>query len=940
MDISFLTNYYNAKAGLGAASQAGGQGLGGQSFGVSRSPTGKSQAPTVPWTSRSTMPKEAELVKNVLDGKRFINSNNVKLDVAGASEDYAKIYSLYQGFNALSGLAKKMQEDGISDLEKAKVQRRFDAGMGEVGSYLSTTKYDHLKLIQGQLTENLKSSIGTPRNNPVYKADHIHQGSSTTAVKAFEGDVKFNISVTKIGTSTPISIDFDLSEMGAQTRSMSSVVSYMNTKLEAAGLTTRLVVNRKEAVAETMTVGGRTVTLSKGQDSFGLELKGVSYEAVSFNAPSKADSVFVIQATGKEIDPKAKPTLEPKKEAGPPIVRQILKFQTDDNEVGSALAGSLSKVGEGYFTEDLSQQTQLENSIQKVHATKAGPDGSVYALADVANSVSGQDVKGAKDVALIKYDSAGNIVFTRTLGAADQASGLAMSVNDDGKVAIAGSVTGFFEGTKGADRALSDSFVTVFDDDGVELFTHRRGATTADEATSVSFGSDGSVFVGGRAKNLMLGATGTAQGGYDSYLLKLDNTGKHVATQQFGTTANDKVDALARDGNMLYALSTEDGQATIKQFDISGTSPSLVASRNLGGLGGGQISALSVYNGKIYVGGSTSSSGLFSGATVNSPHLGKSDAFALQLDADLSQTSSDKINYFGGVGNESNIKVDFSQGKAWIVGQTDDDITGMTKIGAKDSFLTKLDVDTGVVEYQKRYTGKDGVVAPEAIAISSHSSSVLDRLGLPLGKINYTDDTKLVSSTSVRAGDQFIIADKGGLSKKTITIEANETLATLAKKIVRASSFKLKVDVAKIAGKPFDQLVIKPSNASSKMEFIAGPIGKDALEGLGISEGLVSSEVNRIYDPKSSGYQRVQKPIGLDFDTGHNVSTKDSAKSAYNSLQRTMQNLKKAYTWLSIGDPQPNNPDAKGNVSGQVPSYLKNQISNYQAALERLTGGS
>ena len=56
---------------------------------------------------------------------------------------------------------------------------------------------------------------------------------------------------------------------------------------------------------------------------------------------------------------------------------------------------------------------------------------------------------------------------------------------DDGRVAVAGSVTGALEpGATVTSAVLSDSFVTVFDAEGEEMWTQRRGAKAADEATN------------------------------------------------------------------------------------------------------------------------------------------------------------------------------------------------------------------------------------------------------------------------------------------------------------------------------------------------------------------------------------------------------------------------------------------------------------------------
>mgnify|MGYP006200032621 CR=1 FL=1 len=117
----------------------------------------------------------------------------------------------------------------------------------------------------------------------------------------------------------------------------------------------------------------------------------------------------------------------------------------------------------------------------------AGPDGTLWLVADVDAGPANQPIKGQRDVALIKLDSAGRVVSTRALGAASTASGYAIAVDADGKVAVAGSVTGALDAGKTGDVAgVADSFVTVFDAKGDEMWTQRRGALAEDEATAVA----------------------------------------------------------------------------------------------------------------------------------------------------------------------------------------------------------------------------------------------------------------------------------------------------------------------------------------------------------------------------------------------------------------------------------------------------------------------
>jgi hypothetical protein len=151
----------------------------------------------------------------------------------------------------------------------------------------------------------------------------------------------------------------------------------------------------------------------------------------------------------------------------------------------------------------------MDADVSAVRASATHTDGSVYMLAEVTGDVAGQPIKGERDVHLLKYDSMGNLIFSRTLGAADQANATSIAVAADGKVAIAGSVKGDLLGLGPFETTLNakgaDSFVTVFNADGEELWSKRRGAYGDDEVKALTFGADGSLYVAGTTATAMPG---------------------------------------------------------------------------------------------------------------------------------------------------------------------------------------------------------------------------------------------------------------------------------------------------------------------------------------------------------------------------------------------------------------------------------------------------
>lgn len=995
-DTSWLTNYYDTKAGLTGAGTSASNSSSSAVTGPttkSNSPTGSDSGPTAPWNASDATSQDSALFQQVMQGQAFIKPSRVTSDALNADPDYNKLFALYQGLDALQQIATAAQATNVSPYQMTQYQQRFAEGLSEVQNYISGTTYSHVQLTPGTLTTDLKNTVGTARTNSTYVAQNIQTGSTSTAVAAFQGDVQFTITAQKTGTKNPINVNIDLSNMGNTTRSMSNVVSYINGQLKAAGLSTRFAVNMTPATPVTSTVNGTTTTIDPGQPSYGLQINGVPYETLTLSAPSTADSVYVTQATG---DPTKTPTSSSSSSsssstsssstssttatAETDVTSQLVKFQTTDNATGSALAPTKSQVGDTYWVAGEAVQSKLdsavvdvnkgnttaENTVSDTIATATGSDGSVYMLSNVNGTLKdGETIKGTQDVALTKYDSAGNVVYTRLLGASDTASGYALAVSNDGKVAITGTVTGALNvnnatttlnqyglpvktgiaastaSLSGSDPTTPDTFVTVYDSSGNESWTQRLTASATDQPTTIAFGSNDSVYVGGKTKSTMPGATTSSQGGYDAYVVGFSGTGQKLFTQQSGTANDDSTAQIAVSGNTMYVASLQNNEIMLNSYDISSGKPVQTGSRDLGGIGGGNISGISIYNGQVYLGGSSANANLIgSTANVTKASSGGYDAFALSVSSNLSDTSSDTVAYYGGSGSEQNAQVAFSGGNAWIAGQTTGDIAGTTKIGKQDGYLAELNVSTGQVLSQTRNSGTDGMVTTTSIAVASGASSVLDRLGLPQGTIMQTDSNLITANSSVRAGDKFYMVDPSSGAKQTITIDPGETMATLAKKIQRASSYQLNVTVSKVIGQQQDQLDIQPSNSSSSMEFLSGPAGQDALAGLGLSPGIVSDAATAKMDSSSVNYTTSQKLMALDFNSSLNLNSKQNIADALTSLKQTITKVQNVYTYLRFGDPKASTSSNANNSSGTVPAYLTNQIANYKAALLRLTGSA
>jgi hypothetical protein len=941
-DSSLLLGYYQAKsAGLAAGASAS---TGGTSSSL---PSATSKAvPSAPWTSVTTEP--SDLVKAALNGRKFVDEGAALNAAPTITGDYKKLFATYQALNTLSAIANRSSEKNVSDSEIKRLQASFSKGLNEVNSYIQNLSTDAMRVTTGAVMTSDKSSVGVPKSNYGYVTGTLYSGKVDDEVPTFKGAVSFTMSVKKFGVSTDVTMD--LSQMGTTPRTMSNVVSFFNDKLAAAGFDTEFAVERTVGQERTTTVNGQTVKLPATGDDFALRIRGDSTETLTFSAPTATPAVYITTAAGNP-DPDKDTT-------------------TDDAVIENTLTkygpGTAGTVGAKIFSDT------LEGTVTAVHKTMTGADGSLYVLADVDGTTSSQTIKGEQDVALLKYDSAGKLLYARTLGAADTASGYNMAISADGQVAIAGSVSGLLSGaTNGpinsdSAGAVTDSFVTLYGATGDEAWTVRRGGMLEDQATAVAFGADNVVYVGGRTQSDLPGsATGATKGGYDSYLTgfatDITGTPKALFTTHFGSADNDTVSGIVVNGSQVVVASKEGSEAMLRSFNVTTsvvtenrtalndkevwvTAPvtytksatfTAGATRDLGSLKGGDIAGLAIDNGQLYVGGYTTNAALAIGNKTVAAS-GGSDGFAARVSLDLTSTAQDALAYYGGTGDDTVTGMAVSNGQVWLVGAAGKNLAGQATVGDKDGYVAQLDVAAGSVSWQQRLTGKDGYATPTSVAVDASGASALDAFGLPRGKMDFVQSDKIVSATSARAGDTFQIRTRARGTLTTIKIDANDTLDTLADKIRKASGYAAKVELASSGNSR--SLRISPSQTTSTVEILAGKGGTNVLEALGLAPGVVR---NTKTDHGQTVSADGKGPIyGLSLNTGLDLTDEAGRKVAVAAMTKALSAVRPASREMAdaANGVVADSTTSSGKTGGTVPTYLTNQIANYQAALDRLTG--
>ena len=210
-------------------------------------------------------------------------------------------------------------------------------------------------------------------------------------------------------------------------------------------------------------------------------------------------------------------------------------------------------------------------------------------------------------------------------------------------------------------------------------------------------------------------------------------------------------------------------------------------------------------------------------------------------------------------------------------------------------------------------------------------------LGLPSGTLDLADSQRLTAVSALRAGDTFTLrAGQTGVPA-TVKIEEADTLATLAQKIRRASGFQAKVTIVTANGA--QQLKIEPGSARTVIELGPGKDDKDALSVLGIPAGAVRTTVTSNGQTTPADGKGMLYGLGLSSDL--NLSSKEQIAHALAVVAAAQGVVRNAYRDLvAAATPKSAQTAASAAASGPVPAYLTNQIANYQAALDRLGGGS
>ena len=206
----------------------------------------------------------------------------------------------------------------------------------------------------------------------------------------------------------------------------------------------------------------------------------------------------------------------------------LLKHQT----AAFAIAGVTNSTGAGgydvyllkvdYYGNELWSNTFGGSDWELGYSLKQTPDGGFIIAGETYSFGAGE-----KDVYLIRTDSDGNELWSKTFGGAEDDFGSEVIVNHDGGYTIVGETSSFGPG-------LEDMFLIRTNPVGDTIWTRALGDTTYDTGGSVCQGTDSRFVAVGTSDSPMVFG-----GKKDMWILKVDTLGTTIWERYFGGTEDE-----------------------------------------------------------------------------------------------------------------------------------------------------------------------------------------------------------------------------------------------------------------------------------------------------------------------------------------------------------------------------------------------------------------
>lgn len=920
----------------------------------------------------------------------FIDFRDPLIRSSDLDDDSKGLFVLYNALKNLRTIAEYAGDPRTPDSKMAALETQFKAGLNQVKGYISDQDFENLTLLFGEKTSGIVAKAGLGKKERDYIGPVIHEGTVNSPISSLSGGETFTITLTRkttengITTETTENINVTVPSVEEE-RTLEALIAAINSQITEMKKT-------NDDGEEVPFFNTRFFAEEVDKDKFALRIKTDFSEKMTFSANDVEPALYVvgnsdvIELGTKLVDDSVPSTS---------FIEKLVNL--DEVEAESEFHRSIfSNASDPLLVEQKSALNFDEDALKYAAETTS----NAIATDSVGNIfiVGGTEGRFANhlnnsengDAFLNKYDATGKLLWSRLVGS--QGSGISHTITIDANdnIIIAGQADKLSKGESNDPNATSnnifsgqDSFVVKYNNVGTQQWMYLNDEYGTDAATAITTDANGNVYLTGRQNSQEL-TTLNISGDDDAYVIKLDaNNGEKLDYVEFDTSIKDfgQGIAVASDGNIIVATH-EDGHFKLQKLD-SNDLTSTLWSYDFGDLGNGsEIGDIVTDGNRIYVSGSSNNS-LTGGGTELTAPIGGLDNFVIAIDDFGNSATADWTKFLGTDSTDQNGGVTFSNGKLYLTGTTSGNLDGGTPQGATDSFAMKIDATTGTTDWAKQLGYVTENRSASGLAFATNGTSVLTKLGLPIGEFEDDEKRLIETQTTARAGDYFFIKVNGLITKK-IEIKAGDTYRTLSNRINQASyryvnssvtfssgtsksfetteneEFDAKAVIAEklkqikneregiTEPEEFTRAEIETTGNSLKIaakedgriEIIAGRGDQDALKKLGLEPTIVlsSKELFALDEDEDDLTPKIGGVFAFKLDDRFSVSDKRDARYVKQELDSAIRIVQSAFRSLTF-DPiaEQLKRDALRNADGPVPPALQKQLANYQDGLRRIS---
>jgi hypothetical protein len=253
--------------------------------------------------------------------------------------------------------------------------------------------------------------------------------------------------------------------------------------------------------------------------------------------------------------------------------------------------------------------------------------GNVYLSGSTQGSLGGPSA-GANDAFINKFDANGNLMWARQFGTPTTDEARDVAADGLGNIFISGLTNGALAGpnANGPSTSTSDLFVARFDDAGNQVWTRQFGNAENDESLDISVDKLGSVFFSGRVGDPSDGFPNAFAGKYEAIgdLQWMHELGTaSVADYSFGLVADGFGNLYASGGTAGFSggPGPANTDVFVSKYDTTGA---ILWTQVLGTLGDHLMGVAFDGIGNVYAGGTTFNN-------LGGSHAGRGDAFLIKI---------------------------------------------------------------------------------------------------------------------------------------------------------------------------------------------------------------------------------------------------------------------------------------------------------------------